>query len=38
MKPWLHIHEKVHEVNPANILEVICMDSDAPYFSSDNFK
>uniref|UniRef100_A0A0E0KG45 Nucleolar protein 14 n=1 Tax=Oryza punctata TaxID=4537 RepID=A0A0E0KG45_ORYPU len=38
MKPWLHIHEKLHEVNPVNILEVICMDSDAPYFSSDNFK
>ncbi|KAF0921731.1 hypothetical protein E2562_017001 [Oryza meyeriana var. granulata] len=38
MKPWLHIHEKVHEVNPVNILEVMSMDSDAPYFSSDNFK
>ncbi|KAG8062708.1 hypothetical protein GUJ93_ZPchr0003g17403 [Zizania palustris] len=38
MKPWLHIDEKVHEVNPVNILEVISMDSDAPYFSSNNFK
>uniref|UniRef100_A0A0D9VW28 Nucleolar protein 14 n=1 Tax=Leersia perrieri TaxID=77586 RepID=A0A0D9VW28_9ORYZ len=38
MKPWLHIHEKVHEINQVNILEVMSMDSDAPYFSSDIFK
>ncbi|XP_006651582.1 nucleolar protein 14 [Oryza brachyantha] len=38
MKPWLHIHEKVHEVNTVNILEVMSMDSDDPYLASDKFK
>ncbi|XP_066386724.1 uncharacterized protein [Miscanthus floridulus] len=37
-KPWLSIHDQVHEVNPVNILEIVGMDPDAPYFSSDNFK
>jgi len=38
LKPWLSIHDQVHEVNPVNILEIVGMDPDAPYFSSDNFK
>ncbi|XP_066325626.1 uncharacterized protein [Miscanthus floridulus] len=37
-KPWLSIHDQVHEVNPVNVLEIVGMDPDAPYFSSDNFK
>ncbi|KAL5683175.1 hypothetical protein ACJX0J_009560, partial [Zea mays] len=38
LKLWLSIHDHVHEVNPVNILEIVGMDPDAPYFSSDNFK
>ncbi|XP_034577406.1 uncharacterized protein [Setaria viridis] len=38
LKPWLSIREQVHEVNPVNILEIMGMDPDAPYFSSDDFK
>ncbi|CAN6304386.1 unnamed protein product [Urochloa humidicola] len=38
LKPWLSIHEHVNEVNPVNVLEIMGMDPDAPYFSSDNFK
>ncbi|XP_062211762.1 uncharacterized protein LOC133912845 [Phragmites australis] len=37
-KPWLSICEKVHDVNPVNVLEITCMNPDAPYFSSDSFK
>ncbi|KQK14277.1 nucleolar protein 14 isoform X2 [Brachypodium distachyon] len=38
LKPWLHIDEQVHEVNCVNVLEVMSMDPDASYFSSNNFK
>nr|AMN87025.1 hypothetical protein [Paspalum vaginatum] len=38
LKPWLIIHEQVHDVSPVNVLEIMGMDPDAPYFSSDNFK
>ncbi|KAL6599524.1 hypothetical protein ACP70R_045661 [Stipagrostis hirtigluma subsp. patula] len=38
LKPWLSIHEQVHEVNPVNVLEIMGMDPGAPYFLSDNFK
>ncbi|KAG2536727.1 hypothetical protein PVAP13_9NG215300 [Panicum virgatum] len=38
LKPWLNIREQVHEVNPVNVLEIMGMDPDAPYFSSDDFK
>ncbi|RLN40216.1 nucleolar protein 14 isoform X2 [Panicum miliaceum] len=38
LKPWLSIHEQVHEVNPVNVLEIMGMDPDAPYFVSDDFK
>jgi len=38
LKPWLSICEQVHEVNPVNVLEIMGMDPDAPYFSSDDFK
>jgi nucleolar protein 14 len=38
LKPWLSIREKVHVMNPVNILEIMGMDPDAPYFSSDDFK
>ncbi|CAN6288229.1 unnamed protein product [Urochloa humidicola] len=37
-KPWLSIQGHVNEVNPVNVLEIMGMDTDAPYFSSDNFK
>jgi nucleolar protein 14 len=38
LKPWLSIREQVHEVNPVNVLEIMGMDPDVPYFSSDDFK
>ncbi|PUZ38062.1 hypothetical protein GQ55_9G166900 [Panicum hallii var. hallii] len=38
LKPWLSIRDQVHEVNPVNVLEIMGMDPDAPYFSSDDFK
>lgn len=38
LKPWLHISEQVQEVNRMNIIEVMSMDPDSPFFSSDNFK
>ncbi|KAK3164565.1 hypothetical protein QOZ80_1AG0021210 [Eleusine coracana subsp. coracana] len=38
MKPWLNIQEEVHEMNPLNILEIMGMDPDEPYLSSDDFK
>ncbi|KAF8722066.1 hypothetical protein HU200_022698 [Digitaria exilis] len=38
LTPWLSIHEQVNEVNPVNVLEIMGMDPDAPYFSSDKFK
>ncbi|WVZ59778.1 hypothetical protein U9M48_009877 [Paspalum notatum var. saurae] len=38
LKPWLSIREQVHDVSPVNVLEIMGMDPDAPYFSSDNFK
>jgi nucleolar protein 14 len=38
MKPWLNIHGQVQEVDPVNILEIMGMDPDGPYFSSDKFK
>ncbi|CAN6323349.1 unnamed protein product [Urochloa humidicola] len=37
-KPWLSIREHLNEVNPVNVLEILGMDPDAPYFSSDYFK
>lgn len=37
-KPWLSICEQVHDVHPVNILEIMGMDPDSPYFSSDNFR
>ncbi|CAM0946596.1 unnamed protein product [Alopecurus aequalis] len=38
LNPWLHISEQVHEVNRMNIIEVMSMDPDSPFFSSDKFK
>ncbi|OEL29726.1 Nucleolar protein 14 [Dichanthelium oligosanthes] len=38
LQPWLSIREQVHEVNPVNVLEIMGMDPDTPYLSSDNFK
>ncbi|XP_048530864.1 nucleolar protein 14 [Triticum urartu] len=38
LKPWLHISEQMHEVNRMNILDLMSMDPDSPFFASDNFK
>uniref|UniRef100_A0ACD5V2I2 Uncharacterized protein n=1 Tax=Avena sativa TaxID=4498 RepID=A0ACD5V2I2_AVESA len=38
LKPWLHVSEQVQEVNRMNIIEVMSMDPDSPFFSSDKFK
>lgn len=38
LKPWLHVSEQVQEVHHMNVIEVMSMDPDSPFFSSDNFK
>ncbi|XVF85775.1 hypothetical protein PTKIN_Ptkin17bG0144500 [Pterospermum kingtungense] len=38
LRPLLHIHDRVDEINPLNFLMVMEMSDDNSFFSSDNFR